>query len=100
MPDKPSGSRKRSIAVILVFLLGLSVAAFWWFRGPTFWSDGSATRIADADARLREVLWTPPQPLAHDPRIGQQYEPSLSPDGNELYFVRGKPGGGARIYMS
>jgi hypothetical protein len=83
-----------------LFLLG-AAGAILWVAGRTVWTDGQSTRVAAADARLREALWAVPKPLETDLNSAdQQYEPSLSPDGTELYFVRGKPGRGAHIYVS
>ena len=84
----------------LGLLIALAVAG-WWFVGPKFWTDSRFIRVADRDAKLREVLWTPPQALGA-PFDGdtQRYEPSLSPDGSEFFFVVGKPGHKARIYVS
>jgi len=84
----------------LGLLIALAVAGRW-FVGPKFWTDSRFIRVADRDAKLREVLWTPPQALGA-PFDGdtQRYEPSLSPDGSEFFFVVGKPGHKARIYVS
>src|SRR6185437_3702507 len=84
----------------LGLLIALAVAG-WWFVGPKFWTDSRFIRVADREAKLREVLWTPPQALGA-PFDGdtQRYEPNLSPDGSEFFFVVGKPGHKARIYVS
>ena len=65
----------------------------WWaVAGNKVWTDGAAVRVADADARLREVVWTRPEPLSGLNTPDHEYEPAVSPDGDELYFVRGKAG--------
>src|SRR4051812_4222635 len=105
-PRRPRRLR-RWIAPLVVCGV-LAIAAAWYFRGRTVWTDGRGTRLAADDAAaLREVLWSIPERLDL-PGVAsgaaadeQQYEPALSPDGTELYFVRGKPGGGhAHIYVS
>src|SRR5438105_12976244 len=105
-----SGKRRwRTRIAPLAVCAALIVLVVWYLRGRALWSDGGSVRIAQAEADAREVLWTTPRPLAAelfgyaDPEAPQQqeqqqiYEPSLSPDGAELYFVRGKPGAGAHL---
>ncbi|HZL37092.1 MAG TPA: hypothetical protein VFC78_17365, partial [Tepidisphaeraceae bacterium] len=88
------------IAGIIAALI-LVAATAWWFGGRRVWTDDHAIRTADGQARLREVLWDPPKPLGEPFNSGQQqYEPSISPDGTELYFARGKPGRNADIFVS
>jgi len=72
----------------------------WFLFGHKVWTDGGAIRVADSDTRVRDVVWTTPQPLEGFASDEQVYEPSVSPDGTELYFVRGKAGGNARIFIS
>src|SRR4051812_25965071 len=83
-------------------LLGLGVAALaWWYVGAKVWTDGREVRIAAARTDPREVLWTPPRSLGEGFNTpDQEYEPSISPDGTELYFVRGKAAKNADIYVS
>src|SRR3954447_18374262 len=97
-PTQPRRPRRfRRWALPLLACAVLATAAVWYFRGRAVWTDGRGLRLAGADdAVLREVLWTIPEPLVL-PGVdvatsadGQQYEPALSPDGTELYFVRGK----------
>ncbi len=71
----------------------------WWMLGSRFYTDGQTIRVAGGDARLREFLWTEPAPLEHRTEGRQEYEPAISPDGQELLFVRGKPGENADIYV-
>jgi hypothetical protein len=80
--------------------LSLIISATLWFIGPKVWTDGESLRVLDRDTRVREVIWTRPQALEGFASDEQVYEPSISPDGTELYFVRGKAGGSARIYLS
>src|SRR3954449_10791974 len=76
----------------LVVIMSAVAASGYWLAGRRVWTDGQSLRMPASDANLRSVLWTHPQRL--DPAFNteaQEYEPSLSPDGQELYFVRGKP---------
>jgi hypothetical protein len=99
-PGKPTHRRR------LWWGIGGAVAIFgiaaliWFFAGYKFWTDGNTIRVADRDANLRHVLWTRPLALEGFSSAEQVYEPSVSPDGTELYFVRGKAGKDARIYFS
>src|SRR4051812_46567257 len=83
-----------------VVLLALVSSAAVWFAGPKVWTDGAALRVAASDTRVREVVWAPPVPLEGFASHEQVYEPSVSPDGTELYFVRGKAGQNAKIFLS
>jgi hypothetical protein len=109
MDDNPkptrSALRRWMFPLILCGVVTVASVAFWYARGHTAWAYGSDSRVAaGAEVTLREVVWTAAQPLEPPiPAAGedQQYEPAFSPDGTELYFVRGKPGDGhAHIYAS
>lgn len=88
--------------ISLALLAIVASASIWFFHTRTIWTDGQGNPVPSTPANLREVLWTPPIPL--DPDLlstpDQQYEPSLSPDATELYFVRGKPGHKAHIFVT
>src|SRR5438874_2462836 len=84
-----------------VALCAVLVGAVWLLVGRKVWTDGGKVRVADRDTRIREVLWTRPQPLGDEFKGEEQfYEPSISPDGTELYFVKGKAGKNSDIYVS
>lgn len=96
-----------AVAVGMVVLAGLG----WWLAGSRVWTDDRAIRLPDGAVRIREILWTRAQPL--EQVLGgesvfntkeDEFEPSLSPDGAELFFVRTLPsrGGGfdADLFMS
>src|SRR5215469_17409968 len=102
MEDSPKQRHPRWIWWLVGGAVGLSliVSATIWFVGPKVWTDGGSLRVLDHDTRVREVVWTRPQPLEGFASDEQVYEPSISPDGTELYFVRGKAGGSARIFLS
>jgi len=101
--QKPFLSRRPVKYLFAVVAIALVVAAGWWMAGRKVWTDGrsgaSAIRVLTADEDPRQVLWTPSQKvLPADFRFASGagedhlYEPALSPDGTELFFVRGKAG--------
>lgn len=93
------------------FALGATIAIFaifagavWWLARPStvhLYTDGGAIRQSTKVEAPREILWLPPSrvgaPVSTD---ADDYEPRVSPDGRTMYFVRGKAGGGADIYVS
>ena len=88
-------------AAAVLMLLLLAAGAWYWLAGEKVWTDDRAIRLSDSQANLRKVLWARPQALeAKLNTADQEYEPSASSDGSELYFVRGLPGKGADIYVS
>ncbi len=87
--------------VIGVGVLAVAVAAAGVAGRLLQYTDGRTIRQPLASAVLRDVLWQPPRPLA--PAVnsaGDDYEPHLSRDGAELYFVRGRPGHNAELYQA
>src|SRR5580693_3638590 len=103
MDEIPAKSSSHRIGWIVGGTVGgfaLLTMAFWFLLGQKIWTDGGAIRVADRDANLRQVVWTKPVPLEGFSSEEQVYEPSISPDGTELYFVRGKAGNAARIFVS
>src|SRR5437867_4511548 len=99
--SKP-GKRYFVIWSLIGAVAGLAIASFaWWVIGGKVWTDGRELRVPASRARPREVLWTPPKALdASFNTPDQEYEPSVSPDGTELYFVRGKAARNADILVS
>ncbi|HET6252053.1 MAG TPA: hypothetical protein VFE47_30485 [Tepidisphaeraceae bacterium] len=83
-------------------IAGLALVTFvsWWLLGRKVWTDDRGVKVVDGQAKLREVLWDPPKPLGELFEGDQHYEPSFSPDGSELYFVKGKPAHNADIFVS
>ena len=100
----------RIVAAVAVGMVVLG-ALGWWLAGTRVWTDDRAIRLPDGAVKVREILWSKPQPL--EDALGSQsaintkedeFEPSLSADGTELYFVRALPSRGgtidADIYVS
>jgi len=82
-------------------VVGLLVAGLIYIRGQEVWTDGMDLSVTHDQARVRDVLWTPPEPMADEfNTAGEEYEVCLSPDDSEMYFVRGLPGKGADLYVS
>src|SRR5579871_4439377 len=99
---KVSSVRRRAICWIgggVAFAIVIGAAA-WFLSGPKIWTDGDRVRISDRGTHVREVVWTKPVELEGFSSDEQVYEPSISPDGTELYFVLGKAGKNARIFQS
>src|SRR4051794_19104466 len=107
MPDAttetPKAARGRFVVwSLLGVVVGVALAgAAWWIIGGKVWTDGRDLRVPASRTSPREVLWTSPKPLdASFNTPDQEYEPSVSPDGTELYFVRGKAARNADIFVS
>src|SRR5688572_28488080 len=100
--DNPKPPRRALRWVIAtVSLCALLASAAWWVSGRRFYTDDRTIHARAADAAVREILWTRPQaPSAAFNSADEEYEPSVSPDGAELYFVRGKAGRNAEIFVS
>ncbi len=66
-----------------------------------FYTDAHTIHEPAETALPRDILWQPVRPLAGliNTEI-DDYEPRLSSDGTTLFFVRGKAGKNADIYMS
>lgn len=96
--DRQAAKRRGPPRVVIIAFCLLAVlipAVGWWLRNHTFWTDGRSTRVAASDNPTRRVIWTPARPLAAPttaPSNEPVYDPFLTPDTSQLYFVRGKPG--------
>lgn len=101
---------RRAIRLALVVAVTVAVAALggWWLTRPErFYTDADTIRLPRAAATPRDVLWQPPAPLnealglaALADAQAPAYEPRASWDGTTLYFVRGKAGGSADLYVA
>jgi len=87
------------IAVPVAVVAAL-VAFILWPRAEVFYSDGKRSWPAQPGLGLRSVLWDAGDLLVGLGDADQDYDPCLSGDGQELYFTRGKAGGGADIYVA
>ena len=84
-----------------LLVVALVIAGFVYTRGRGIWTDGMGLVISRDQARVRDVLWQEPEAMAEQFNTpGQEYEVCLSPDGTEMYFVRGLPGKGADLMVS
>lgn len=82
------------VGVASALFLARSPAAAWYSDG------GTIRRPVDAEP-ARHVLWQAPESLDIALPHGEQvYEPRLSWDGARLFFVRGKAGANADIFVA
>ncbi|MFO0974202.1 MAG: carboxypeptidase regulatory-like domain-containing protein [Phycisphaerae bacterium] len=97
-------NRLKVVALLLVAALVAAGGAIAWRLRPQridLLTDADTIRVSRDTATVREVLWRPPTPLpATIDTAADEYEPAVSADGRELFFVRGKPGGGADLYVA
>src|SRR5436190_20694544 len=99
-PRKKPKRRWLRIAIPAVIAI-LLITSAWWLIGPKIWTDDRSVRVVGNQAAVRDVLWDPPRLLGPEfDSAEHQYEPYLSPDGTEFYFVRNKPGHNADIFVS
>jgi hypothetical protein len=87
-------------AALFVLALAGAVAYLVWPRTDIVWTDGRRTWPAREDLGLRSVLWDGGDPLEMRGELGEDYDACLSPDGQALYFTRGRAGGGADLYVA
>lgn len=97
------GNLRRAIRWVIgsVLVTAVVVGVAWWLQGKLIWQDAGGAKLGKAGAKVRSVLWGVPAALpAPINTSGDEYEPALSGDGTELYFVRGRSGKDAEIYVS
>ncbi|MFQ5428901.1 MAG: carboxypeptidase regulatory-like domain-containing protein [Phycisphaerae bacterium] len=85
-------------AVLLIVAGGL----VWrlWPRERELYTDADTIRTPRDGTAIREVLWQPPQRLSEILDAGPgDHAPVFSADGRMLFFVRGRPGENADIYV-
>ena len=92
------------LPAVLLLAGGIGLVA-WFAHAPAryFYTDAHSIRVPTGEANPRDVLWQPPCPL--DDALAQGgpadlYEPRLSWDGLTLFFVRGRAGQNADIFIS
>jgi len=95
---------KRLIIGIVIILLLAAVGVTAWHLMPirhAFYTDAETIRAPASSAPIRDILWEPPRLLPPMINTGEDvYEPRLSADGTTLFFVRGKAGENADIFVS
>jgi len=99
---------KRLLTLVLITLVLASVAtgaiyAWQWNKtqDATYLTDAQTIRTPLRSAPVREILWQPAERLAGVLGTdGDDYEPRISADGQTLFFVRGRAGENADIYLS
>ncbi len=70
-------------------------------RSIEYWTDGASVREQGEVVRVRDVLWTPAVRMGDGVNTaGDEYEPRVSADGRTLWFVRGRAGGDAELWVS
>ncbi len=90
------------IALAITIPIILAIVRFTaWPQTLTYYTDADQIKTPSDQAKLREILWQPPQLLPDTIDAGlNAYEARFSDDGLTLYFVRGKAGNNADIYYS
>src|SRR5688572_3446661 len=99
--------KRFALAILALILLAATVVggalgyAYVRQRAATYYTDGGAIRQHASAAPIRDVLWEPALALPEPVNTrADDYEPRLSADGQTLYLVRGRAGGGADIYTA
>ncbi len=89
-------------AIVLAVLVGIGVALVRLIPVThRYYTDADMIRTPAETAPTRDILWQPPKKLAElINTTADDYEPRLSADGLTLFFVRGKAGENADIYIS
>ena len=89
----PSWPTSSSIAVTAI--------ARWIPITRHYFTDADTIRVPAGTAQTRDILWQPARSLSDLVNTtSDDYEPRLTADGLTLYFVRGRAGENADIYVS
>ncbi len=90
------------VGVAIVVIIGLVVAVARLLPVThRLYTDADTIREPAATAQTRDILWQPARMLDEIINTSaDDYEPRLSADGLTLFFVRGKAGENADIYVS
>jgi len=96
-------TRRRWILVTVgLLLLGVAGSAVWQLlpETETVYTDAGSLRIPADLAKLRDILWQPPELVPGLTLPEDISEPALTADANTLYFVRNASDGHADIYLA
>ncbi len=85
--------------VAVIIALGVVLVAQLIPTTRSFYTDADTIKQPIATARIRDILWQPPTRLEVN-STGEDYEPRVSGDGLTLFFVRGKAGQNADIFIA
>lgn len=89
------------IALAIAAVVVAALALILWPQGRDIFTDADTISQPASVAPIRDILWQPPVPLATPVNSpDEDYEPRLTADGLTLFFVRGKAGHNADIYVS
>ena len=67
--------------VAALVVVGLVIGGLIYVRGKRIWTDGMDLNVTHSQVKVREILWTPPEPMADQFNTpGEEYEVCLSPD--------------------
>ena len=94
---------KLPLALLCVAIVGVIGFAAWraWPESHAVYTDAYTIREPVEVAVVRDVLWRSPERMGGQINsTGDDYEPRLSADGLTLYFVRGKAGGNADLFVA
>ncbi|MHC4730157.1 MAG: TolB family protein, partial [Planctomycetota bacterium] len=90
------------LATLGVAVLVAAGALAWHLRRQqqTYFTDAASIHQSAEAGLPRDILWAPPSRLSEIVNTtADEHGAALSLDGNELYFVRGRAGGGADIHV-
>ena len=95
----------KRLLIGFLLILSLSASVFWFVRlrpiYRAFYSDAEAIKAPVARAPLREILWQPAARVHRgETEPIDEYEPRISADGSTLFFVRGKAGENADLFVA
>jgi len=87
--------------LLLVIAGGVGVGLAVLATSRQVYTDAESIRVPAGEAPIRDVLWQPSRQVEDWPDPGvDEYEPRLSPDGQTMLLVRGRPGEQADISIA